>query len=106
VRDVEELAALGPPTWARWVRVRGAVKEQPGALDVPVTVCGAEIRPGDAVVLDADGVAVVAAERVDEVLEKAREREDKERVKAEKLAGGALSYDLDGLRAKVEGAAR
>ena len=106
VRDVEELAALGPPTWARWVRVRGAVKEQPGARDVPVTVCGAEIRPGDAVVLDADGVAVVAAERVDEVLEKAREREDKERVKAEKLAGGALSYDLDGLRAKVEGAAR
>jgi 4-hydroxy-4-methyl-2-oxoglutarate aldolase len=106
VRDVEELAALGPPTWARWVRVRGAVKEQPGALDIPVTVCGAEIRPGDAVVLDADGVAVVAAERVDEVLEKAREREEKERVKAEKLAGGALSYDLDGLRAKVEGAAR
>ena len=106
VRDVEELAALGPPTWARWVRVRGAVKERRGALDVPVTVCGAEIRPGDAVVLDADGVAVVAAERVDEVLEKAREREDKERVKAEKLAGGALSYDLDGLRAKVEGAAR
>jgi 4-hydroxy-4-methyl-2-oxoglutarate aldolase len=106
VRDVEELAALGPPTWARWVRVRGADKERPGALDIPVTVCGAEIRPGDAVVLDADGVAVVAAERVDEVLEKAREREDKERVKAEKLAGGALSYDLDGLRAKVEGAAR
>jgi 4-hydroxy-4-methyl-2-oxoglutarate aldolase len=106
VRDVEELAALGPPTWARWVRVRGAVKEEPGALDVPVTVGGAEIRPGDAVVLDADGVAVVAAERVDDVLGKAREREEKERVKAERLAGGALSYDLDGLRAKVEGTSR
>jgi len=106
VRDVEELAALGPPTWARWVRVRGAVKEEPGALDVPVTVGGAEIRPGDAVVLDADGVAVIEAERVDEVLAAAREREDKERTKGEKLAGGALSYDLDGLRAKVEGAAR
>ena len=105
VRDVEELAALGPPTWARWVRVRGAVKEQPGALDVPVTVGGAEIRPGDAVVLDADGVAVVAAERVDAVLKGALDREEKERVKAERLAGGALSYDLDGLRAKVEGAA-
>jgi 4-hydroxy-4-methyl-2-oxoglutarate aldolase len=106
VRDVEELAALGPPTWARWVRVRGAVKEEPGALDVPVTVGGAEIRPGDAVVLDADGVAVVAAERVDAVLGRAREREEKERVKAERLAGGALSYDLDGLRAKVEGTSR
>ena len=105
VRDVEELAALGPPTWARWVRVRGAVKEEPGALDVAVAVGGAEIRPGDAVVLDADGVAVVAADRLEAVLKGAFEREEKERVKAEKLAGGALSYDLDGLRAKVEGAA-
>jgi 4-hydroxy-4-methyl-2-oxoglutarate aldolase len=106
VRDVEELAELGPPTWARWVRVRGAVKEEPGALDVVVEVGGATIRPGDAVVLDSDGVAVVEAERVDEVLAAAHEREEKERVKGERLAGGALSYDLDGLRAKVEGAAR
>jgi 4-hydroxy-4-methyl-2-oxoglutarate aldolase len=105
VRDVEELAELGPPTWARWIRVQGAVKARPGALDVPVTVGGAEIRPGDAVVLDADGVAVVEAERVDDVLAAALEREEKERVKGDKLAGGALSYDLDGLRAKVEGAA-
>jgi 4-hydroxy-4-methyl-2-oxoglutarate aldolase len=104
VRDVEELAEHGPPTWARWVRVQGAVKETPGALDVPVDVGGATIRPGDVVILDADGVAVVEAERVDEVLQAAREREEKERVKAAKLAGGALSYDLDGLRAKVEGA--
>jgi 4-hydroxy-4-methyl-2-oxoglutarate aldolase len=106
VRDVEELAELGPPTWARWVRVKGAVKAEPGALDVPVSVGGAEIRPGDVVVLDADGVAVVEAERVDEVLAGALEREEKERVKGEKLAGGALSYDLDGLREKVEGQAR
>jgi 4-hydroxy-4-methyl-2-oxoglutarate aldolase len=106
VRDVEELAALGPPTWSRWVRVQGAVKEQAGALNVAVEVGGATIRPGDAVVLDADGVAVVESERVEEVLAAAYEREEKERVKAERLAGGALSYDLDGLRAKVEGAAR
>jgi len=106
VRDVEELAELGPPTWARWVRVRGAVKDEPGALDVPVTVGGAEIRPGDAVVLDADGVAVVAAEGVDAALKGALEREEKERVKGERLAGGALSYDLDGLRAIVEEGAR
>jgi len=86
--------------------VQGAVKETAGELDVPVQVGGATIRPGDVVVLDADGVAVVEAERVDEVLAAAREREGAERVKGERLAGGALSYDLDGLRAKVEGAAR
>ena len=98
VRDVEELAELGLPVWARWVRVRGADKRHHGWLDVPVTVGGVEIRPGDIVVMDADGACVVAAERAGEVLAAAREREENERVKREKLQAGALSYDLDGLR--------
>jgi 4-hydroxy-4-methyl-2-oxoglutarate aldolase len=98
VRDVEELAGMGLPIWARWVRARGATKRHHGWLDVPVTVGGAEIRPGDIVVMDADGACVVAAERADEVREAALAREEKERVKRERLQAGALSYDLDGLR--------
>jgi hypothetical protein len=47
---------------------------------------------------------VVEAERVDEVLEASRKREDNERVKRLKLQAGELSYDLDGLRERVEGA--
>jgi 4-hydroxy-4-methyl-2-oxoglutarate aldolase len=104
VRDVEELVELGLPIWARYVRIRGAVKETPGELDVPVEVGGTTIRPGDIVVLDADGAAVVERARVGEVLEGALAREENERVKREKLQAGALSYDLDGLRAIVEGA--
>ena len=103
VRDVEELRELGLPVWARWVRVTGAEKELPGAIGIPVTVGGAAIRQGDVVVLDADGVTVVPAERVDEVLDAARARLERERVKREKLQAGALSYDLDGLRKLVEG---
>jgi 4-hydroxy-4-methyl-2-oxoglutarate aldolase len=103
VRDVEELAEMGLPIWARWLRVRGAEKTQPGSLDVPVTVGGALINPGDIVVLDADGVAVVEAARVDEVLAASLQREEKERVKRAKLRAGERSYDLDGLRAVVEG---
>lgn len=102
VRDVEELAQLGLPIWARYVRVRGADKATVGALDVAVEVGGATIRPGDIIVLDADGAAVVEHERVDEVLEAALAREEAERVKRAKLQEGALSYDLDGLRAIVE----
>jgi 4-hydroxy-4-methyl-2-oxoglutarate aldolase len=67
-----------------------------------VTVGGATIRNGDIVILDADGVAVVEQERVDEVLEASRDRAERERVKRAKLNDGALSYDLDGLRDKVE----
>jgi 4-hydroxy-4-methyl-2-oxoglutarate aldolase len=102
VRDVEELVELGLPIWARWIRVRGAGKDVPGTIDEPVIVGGARIAAGDTVVLDADGAAVIAQERVDEVLEAAQAREEKERVKRAKLQAGELSYDLDNLRARVE----
>jgi 4-hydroxy-4-methyl-2-oxoglutarate aldolase len=105
VRDVEELRELGLPIWARWVRVRGAAKDAVGAIGEPVTVGGATIRQGAIVVLDADGVAVVEAERVSEVLEASLAREERERVKRGQLQGGELSYDLDGLRERVEGSA-
>jgi 4-hydroxy-4-methyl-2-oxoglutarate aldolase len=103
VRDVEELRELGLPVWARWVRVRGAEKAAVGAIDEPVEVGGAEIRPGDTVVLDEDGAVVVRAERLDEVLEATRDRALREVDKRAKLSEGALSYDLDGLRRLVEG---
>jgi 4-hydroxy-4-methyl-2-oxoglutarate aldolase len=103
VRDAEELAGLGLPVWARWRRVRGAGKDVPGTLDEPVTVGGQRIAAGDAVVLDADGAVVVPQARIDEVLAASQEREERERIKRERLRGGALSYDLDNLRERVEG---
>jgi 4-hydroxy-4-methyl-2-oxoglutarate aldolase len=102
VRDVEELAELGLPIWARWVRVKGANKDVPGSIGEAVTVGGATIRSGDVLVLDADGVAVVERDRVDEVLEASRGRAEREEVKRAKLREGALSYDLDNLRERVE----
>ena len=103
IRDLEELRRMGLPIWSRYVRVKGAVKRTPGRLNVPVTVGGALINPGDVLVLDADGVAVVAHERVGEVLEASRAREQRERVKRAKLEAGEYSYELDGLRQIVEG---
>jgi 4-hydroxy-4-methyl-2-oxoglutarate aldolase len=106
VRDVEDLRELGLPIWARWVRVRGADKNAVGELDVPVEVGGVTVNPGDAVVLDVDGVAVVPAARVDEVVAAGHEREEREATKRAKLQEGAYSYDLDNLREVVEGGGR
>jgi 4-hydroxy-4-methyl-2-oxoglutarate aldolase len=103
VRDVDELRELGLPVWARYVRVTGADKDTPGALDQPVVVGGATIRPGDVVVLDTDGAVVVERERLDEVLEASRARSERESEKRLLLQTGALSYDLDRLRERVEG---
>jgi len=102
VRDVDELRELGLPIWAHWVRVSGADKKVPGTIGEPVVVGGATIRRGDVLVLDADGVAVVERDRVDDVLEAARARAEQEVDKRAKLQAGALSYDLDDLRQLVE----
>jgi 4-hydroxy-4-methyl-2-oxoglutarate aldolase len=103
VRDVEEVREIGLPVWARWIRVRGADKRAVGSIAEPVEVGGAEIRPSDTVVLDADGVVVVRKERLEAVLTAARERAEHELSKRAKLSAGSLSYDLDGLRELVEG---
>jgi 4-hydroxy-4-methyl-2-oxoglutarate aldolase len=103
VRDTEELRELGLPVWARWIRVRGADRTEVGEIDGPVEVGGAAIHAGDGVVLDADGAVVIARDRLDAVLEASRERTEREDAKRAKLKQGELSYDLDDLRAIVEG---
>ena len=106
IRDVEAIRALGLPVWSRYVRARSASKTHVGTLDEPLDFGGTTIAAGDLVVLDGDGALAVAAARVDAVVAAAAKREAAEVDKRRRYANGELSYDLDGLRAIVEGAAR
>jgi 4-hydroxy-4-methyl-2-oxoglutarate aldolase len=103
VRDLDELAAIGLPIWARFVRAQGATKGAVGELDVPVTIGGTEIKPGDLVVMDCDGAMALASAHVEEVLPLALERAERERAMRERYAAGELSYNVNGLREIVEG---
>jgi Demethylmenaquinone methyltransferase len=103
VRDLDELAAIGLPIWARFVRAQGATKGAVGELDVPVTIGGTEIKPGDLVVMDCDGAMALASAQVEEVLPLALERAERERVMRLRYAAGELSYNVNGLREIVEG---
>lgn len=103
VRDAEEIKSLGLPVWTRWIRARSATKTHVGAINETVTVGGTSIAPGDLVILDADGAVAIAAARAPAVLEAARARTHSETTLRAQLQAGALSYDLSGLRAVVEG---
>jgi 4-hydroxy-4-methyl-2-oxoglutarate aldolase len=105
VRDVDELAALGLPIWARWIRATGATKDHVGDLDVPVDVGGQTIAPGDLVVLDGDGAVTVPADLARWVAEASLVRSETERSSREIYQGGGLGYDRMHLREKVEGRA-
>jgi 4-hydroxy-4-methyl-2-oxoglutarate aldolase len=97
-RDYDELADLGLPIWARWIRAAGADKQLPGKLDTTVVVGGRRIAPGDYVVMDADGAIAVAKDHVADVVEAAKRRVESEEATRERLAAGELTLDLLGLR--------
>ncbi|HEX7996583.1 MAG TPA: 4-carboxy-4-hydroxy-2-oxoadipate aldolase/oxaloacetate decarboxylase [Streptosporangiaceae bacterium] len=98
VRDVAELDAMGFPVFSAAVSAQGTVKATAGAVNIPVSIGGQRICPGDAIVADDDGVTVVARTEVAAALAAARSRQAKENATRAALANGELSLDIYGLR--------
>ncbi len=73
VRDVEGLAALDFPVYARGVTPKGPYKSGPGEVNVPVVCGGQAVLPGDIIAADADGIVVIRPADAQWVLAKARE---------------------------------
>ena len=101
VRDTAELRAMGFAVWSAAVSAQGTVKETAGAVNVPVSVGGQIIRPGDAILADDDGVVCVPRADVGPALEAARARVAREERNRASLAAGELGLDLYGLRDKL-----
>jgi regulator of RNase E activity RraA len=72
IRDVAEIRERTFPVYARGVNHRGPYKDGPGAINVPVTVGGMVVQPGDLVVGDQDGVLAFAPDMAASLIEKAR----------------------------------
>jgi regulator of RNase E activity RraA len=71
IRDVAEIRERTFPVYARGVTHRGPYKDGPGAINVPISVGGMPVRPGDIVVGDQDGLVVISPEDAPTVTEKA-----------------------------------
>jgi len=101
LRDTRELREMGFPAWTAHVSAQGTVKETPGAVNVPVTLGGQTIRPGDAIVADDDGVCVVPRLDVAAAVTASAARIAKEDASRAELAAGVLGLDLYDLRPKL-----
>ncbi|HEY2505584.1 MAG TPA: 4-carboxy-4-hydroxy-2-oxoadipate aldolase/oxaloacetate decarboxylase [Streptosporangiaceae bacterium] len=103
VRDVAALRQLDFPVWSAAVSAQGTVKATAGAVNVPVSIGGQVIHPGDAVIGDDDGVTVVPRADVAAAVASSRAREEKEEASRAAYAAGQLSLDRNALRAVLTG---
>ena len=68
----------------------GCDKDGPGEINVPIACGGAVVMPGDIVVGDDDGVAVVPRDSAEEVLTLVGELMERERARIAEIQGGRL----------------
>ena len=102
IRDVDGITRLGLPAYSRTVCPGGCDKDGPGEINVPVSCGGTVVMPGDIVVGDGDGIAVVPRAHAEEVLALVGKLVDRETKRIAEIARGEVfKPEIDqALRAK------
>jgi RraA family protein len=88
VRDAGALSASEFPCFARAVIHRGPYKNGPGEINVPVSIGGMIVSPGDIVVGDEDGVVAFSQDIAADLLSAVWAQEKKEEEILESIANG------------------
>ncbi|MCY4516227.1 MAG: 4-carboxy-4-hydroxy-2-oxoadipate aldolase/oxaloacetate decarboxylase [Acidimicrobiaceae bacterium] len=101
VRDTMDLRAMGFWVWTRHVSCEGTVKASPGSVNVPISINGVIIEPGDVICADDDGVVAVPRDEANWALERSNARLETEAETRARLQAGELGLDMYGLRQKL-----
>jgi 3-hexulose-6-phosphate synthase/6-phospho-3-hexuloisomerase len=94
-RDIEDIEKIKFPVFARGAKPAAGEPKGFGEINVPIVCGGVNVKPGDFIVCDSDGVVVVPKEEAVEIANRAQdvfERED--RVREEIKEGSTLSKVL------------
>lgn len=97
VRDSRILEKIKFPVFSRYITPVGTWKNSPGSINVPI-VCGdVTVNPGDLIIGDDDGVAVIPKENVKEVLKITKKKLEAEEVIKNRILKGESFYKITGL---------
>ncbi len=73
-RDIDENEAIGFPIYARAVTAGTSTKNSNGEINVPISCGGVPVHPGDIIVGDRNGVAVVPVRYAEQIMENAAKK--------------------------------
>ncbi|MBO6716581.1 MAG: hypothetical protein JJ913_01355 [Rhizobiaceae bacterium] len=101
VRDSDGMVRDAPPTFARasCIRIFGSIG--PGAINVPISCGGVAVMPGDVVVGDRDGVAVIPREDAERVADLADAHLEGELARLKEVESGRSVSEVFGLDRKI-----
>jgi len=102
IRDIKEMREMKFPVYCRGVTPAGPHKGWADNVNLPIQCGGVPVSPGDLVVGDDDGVAVVPKEFIPVVYEEAKTRLETEKIWLQKIRNGESSLDAVGLRPDLE----
>jgi regulator of RNase E activity RraA len=88
IRDVDGMTTLGFPAFSRHVSPGSCDKDGPGEINVAISCGGTVVQPGDIVIGDRDGIAVVPREHAAEVLKAVRTLMEKEAQRVAEIESG------------------
>jgi 4-hydroxy-4-methyl-2-oxoglutarate aldolase len=97
-RDIDRSIKLDYPIYSRgnWMRT-GKDRVRVDGINVPVSIGGVRVEPGDYLRGDGDGVVVIPASRIDAVVGAAQEiHAAEEAIRAEVVAGNDLRTAREG----------
>ncbi len=95
LRDTPAIASINRPVY--YLSSHGATlgrQHMPFSTDEPITCAGVFVMPGDVVVGDGEGVVVIPAALIDEVIADALAQEEKEAFALERVSAGESTVDL------------
>ena len=90
IRDVEGITALGFAAFSRTVCPGGCDKDGPGEINVPIACGNTVVMPGDIIVGDDDGIAVVPRDSAEEVLSLVAALMSRETARIAEIKSGVL----------------
>jgi len=88
VRDSLEIDEMDFPVFSVGTNPNGPTKNVPGRIGNPITCGGVNVRSGDLVLADADGVVVIERERAEALLPLARKKVEDESARIAQIETG------------------